>query len=124
MEFLQVAHYLRMPVYWQVPEGNSCGGSGYYLHPFYNFGVKEAIVVTQEFHLARALYLARQLGLKAVGVKADRRPYVGMKYMETREFLARNKAFLQLHILRSQPKYLGPAIPITGDGRLTGTRFS
>ena len=83
------------------------------------FGVKDAVVVTQEFHLARALYIARKLGIKATGMLADKRPYVGMDYMETREFLARNKAFLQLHILHSKPKYLGPAIPINGDGRAT-----
>ncbi len=83
------------------------------------FAVKKAVVVTQQFHLPRALYIARAMGLEVSGIVADKRDYVGMDYLELREFLARNKAFLQLHILHSKPTYLGPVIPITGDGRLT-----
>lgn len=83
------------------------------------FLVKDALVVTQEFHLSRAVYTARSLGLDATGVSADRRPYVGTDRLIMREWLARCKAFLQLHILRSEPRFLGPEIPITGDGRAT-----
>ncbi|HEX3033318.1 MAG TPA: ElyC/SanA/YdcF family protein [Bacillota bacterium] len=83
------------------------------------FAVRDAIVVTQEFHLARALYMTQELGLKASGVIADRQPYANMEYIKAREFLARNKAFIQLNILHSGPKFLGPAIPIDGDGRQT-----
>jgi len=82
------------------------------------FKVENAVIVTQKFHLPRALYIARSLGLKVSAVPADRREYIGMEYVYFREFFARAKASAQL-VLRSQPKYLGPAIPISGDGRAT-----
>lgn len=83
------------------------------------FGVKKAIIVTQEYHLARALYTARKLGIEAYGVTSDKHIYYKMAYYEIREIAARCKAFLQVDILRSKPKYLGEAIPISGDGRTT-----
>lgn len=82
------------------------------------FWVKNAVIVTQAFHLPRALYIARAVGIEANGVKADKREYIGMEYMYLREMLAQTKAVAQV-IVRSKPKYLGPAIPITGDGRAT-----
>ncbi len=83
------------------------------------FKVTSALVVTQEFHLARAVYTARALSLDAVGVAADLRPYVGESRLAARDWLARVKAFIQLHVTRPEPRYLGPAIPIDGDGRAT-----
>lgn len=82
------------------------------------FLVNKAVIVTQEFHLPRALYIARSLGLDAKGVRADKRNYIGAGYLSFREVFARVKAFLQLSI-NMKPKYLGPAIPISGDGRAT-----
>lgn len=82
------------------------------------FRVKKAIIVTQEFHLPRALYIARAVGLDANGVKADKREYIGMDYVYLREVLAQIKAVAQV-IAGIKPKYLGPAIPISGDGRAT-----
>ncbi len=81
------------------------------------FSVNKAIIVTQEYHLARALYTARKLGIEACGVTSDKHIYYKMSYYEMREIAARCKAFLQVDILRSKPKYLGEAIPISGDGR-------
>lgn len=83
------------------------------------FEVKNAIIVTQKFHLARALYTARLLGINAVGVPADRQPYVDALLNEVRETLARTKAFIELNITHPLPKFMGPQIPITGDGRIT-----
>jgi SanA protein len=83
------------------------------------FRVTNALVVTQEFHLARAVYTAQALGLDAAGVSADRRPYAGTNRLRLREWFARCKAFAQLHLLRSGPRALGPEIPITGDGTAT-----
>lgn len=83
------------------------------------FLVTDTLVVTQDFHLARAVYTARTLGLRATGVSADRRPYLHTYWPAVREWLARCKAFLQLHVLASKPHFLGPTIPITGDGRAT-----
>jgi len=82
------------------------------------FQARKLIVVTQEFHLPRALWIAKRLGLSAQGVVADRRPYARAQYYEWRELLARVKAFGEVVIGRD-PVFLGPVIPITGDGRTT-----
>jgi SanA protein len=82
------------------------------------FQVKRALVVTQGFHLARAVYTARALGLVVTGVPADQHDYPGVTLQLTmRDWLARVKAVLQLHVLHAGPRFLGPPIPITGDGR-------
>jgi SanA protein len=83
------------------------------------FQVKSAIVVTQRFHLARSVYTARALGIRATGVEADRHIYGKAIFNELREALARTKAFIEVNITHPKPKFLGPQIPITGDGRLT-----
>ncbi len=83
------------------------------------FEVTDALVVTQEFHLARAVYTARALGLEAIGVVADIQPYANERRFAMRDWLARVKAFIQLHVTKPLPRYLGPVIPIDGDGRAT-----
>ena len=84
------------------------------------FQVRDVIVVTQAFHLPRAVFLARSMGLDAVGLAADRRTYTQASRLKAaaREPLARVKSFAET-LLRVKPKYLGDAIPITGDGRQT-----
>lgn len=82
------------------------------------FQVKTVVIVTQRYHLYRALYIARQLGLNAYGVAADLRTYPGMPRFEAREILARTKDFIYT-IFLPQPTYLGDVIPISGDGNLT-----
>jgi len=82
------------------------------------FKVKKAIIVTQEYHLYRALYIAKKLGLEAYGVAADRREYYGQASRELREVLARVKDFFST-IIKPRPTYLGEPIPIDGDGDLT-----
>ncbi len=83
------------------------------------FKVTDALVVTQGFHLPRAVYIARTLGLDATGVAADIQPYASEWRFALREWPARVKAFFQLHATKPEPRYLGPAIPIDGDGRAT-----
>ncbi|SHK57316.1 SanA/YdcF family protein [Desulforamulus aeronauticus] len=83
------------------------------------FQVASAIIVTQEFHLPRAIYIARTMGLEAKGYKADKHLYSGIQYNEAREIVARNKDFINVHLLKPQPKFLGPVISINGDGRQT-----
>ena len=83
------------------------------------FQVQQAIVVTQRFHLARSVYTARQLGLDAWGCEADKRPYASALRNTVRECLARVKALFELHVRQPKPRFLGPPIPITGDGRAT-----
>jgi SanA protein len=81
------------------------------------FDVRSAVVVTQGFHMARALYEARHAGLKASGFLADRRNYGRvMPRLKAREALARVKAFGDV-LTDAPPKFLGVQIPITGDGR-------
>lgn len=82
------------------------------------FGVEKVIIVTQEYHLHRALYIARQLGLEAYGVAADYRSYAGQFMREIREILARNKDFFTA-IFLPEPTYLGEKIPVSGDGDIT-----
>ena len=82
------------------------------------FCAKKVIVVTQQYHLYRALYIARSLGLDAYGVSGDYRSYGGQLYRDLREILARVKD-LGTSILKPDPTYLGKVIPISGSGELT-----
>lgn len=82
------------------------------------FEIKSLIIVTQKFHLPRALYIGNALGIETYGYIADRQPYLAATWNEIRESLARFKAFLNV-IFYSEPKYLGDHIPITGDSKLS-----
>ena len=82
------------------------------------FSVKKLIIVTQAYHLPRALWIARRMGLEAVGVACDTRRYAGQLNRDVREILARDKDFFKC-ILLPPPRYLGEAIPIWGSGDAT-----
>ena len=82
------------------------------------FHVRRMVIVTQEYHLSRALYIAKRLGIEAWGVPADPRTYSGQTARDLREILARDKDFLTC-ILKPKPTYLGKAIPVNGNGNLT-----
>jgi vancomycin permeability regulator SanA len=82
------------------------------------FAADKIIIVTQEYHLYRALHIANSLGVEAYGVAADYHTYVGQAYREMREILARNKDYAT-SILKPNPTYLGEVIPVSGDGNLT-----
>lgn len=82
------------------------------------FLAKRVLIVTQSYHLPRALYTAKKLGLEAWGVSADLYNYRGQTGRDIREFAARCKDFL-LGIVKPLPKYLGEEIPISEDGNLT-----
>lgn len=81
------------------------------------FQVTDAIVVTQAFHLDRALAIGRSLGLEVRGVEAPCTGYVPKQSLLAREWLARCKAWVELHLTHPLPTYLGEAIPISGDSR-------
>ena len=85
------------------------------------FDAKKIVIVTQEYHLYRALYIANSLGIDAYGVGADPRQYAGETYREVREILARNKDFVKC-ILKPEPTYLGDTIPVSGSGDITNDR--
>ena len=87
------------------------------------FQAKKIIIVTQGYHLYRALYIAESLGLEAYGVAADYRNYRGQAARDVREILARVKDF-GTSMFQPKPTYLGEAIPIWGDGNLTNDENS
>ena len=85
------------------------------------FGAERIIVVTQAYHLPRALYIASRLGLEAVGVPCDTRRYPGQFNRDIREVLARDKDLLQC-IFLPESAYPGEPIPLSGSGDITNDR--
>ena len=82
------------------------------------FGVDKMIIVTQKYHLSRALFIARQLGIEAYGVASDYRTFGGQFARDCREVLARVKDIFTV-IIKPMPTFLGDSIPISGDGTAT-----
>jgi len=82
------------------------------------FEVYDLIIVTQQFHISRAVSMARSLGMDAVGygINQDRFRGRNLRNWHIREYFARVKAFYSI-IFRPKPTFLGDTIPITGDGR-------
>jgi len=79
------------------------------------FQCDRVVIVTQPYHLYRAVYIARSLGLDAYGVGAEEIPYPNQLWRDFREVLARIKD-VGFCLLRPDPTFLGDAIPIAGDG--------
>lgn len=82
------------------------------------FAADKIIIVSQKYHLYRALYIADRLGLEAYGVAADGDNYGGQTYREIREILARVKDAVYT-VFKPKPTYLGDVIPVSGNGDLT-----
>jgi SanA protein len=84
------------------------------------FQVREILIVTQDFHISRAVCIARSLGLDARGYAVSQERFKGrtLRSWRTREYFARVKAFIYI-IFKPKPRYLGEPIPIDGDGRAT-----
>jgi vancomycin permeability regulator SanA len=82
------------------------------------FEADKILLITQEYHLYRALYVGSELGLEVYGVASDPRIYAGQSYREAREVLARVKDFFYA-IVKPEPTYLGDSIPVSGNGNLT-----
>jgi len=82
------------------------------------FCADKIIIVTQQYHLYRALYIAERLGVEAYGVSSDYNRYTDAVSRETREVLARVKDFA-FCILRPIPTYLGETISLDGSGDIT-----
>lgn len=86
------------------------------------FGVKKVVIVTQKYHLYRALYIAKSLGLEAYGVSSDLRYYSKkMIYWKFREYIARVKAFAKC-IWKPESQYLGEPIDIKASGDVTNDK--
>ena len=83
------------------------------------FGAKKVVIVSQEYHLYRALYAAKKLGLDAYGVSATKRKYDNSQWIrDAREWLARVKIWGKC-IAKPEPKYLGEKIDLEGSGDVT-----
>ncbi|MBR1969899.1 MAG: YdcF family protein [Clostridia bacterium] len=82
------------------------------------FKADKIIIVTQKYHLYRALYIAEKLGIEAYGVHSDYHIYGGQIIRDAREILARCKEFVNT-IIKPKPTYLGEAIPVNGNGDVT-----
>lgn len=82
------------------------------------FQADKLLIVTQEYHLYRAIHIANRLGIEAYGVDADYRAYAGQSVRDLREVLARCKDWAKC-IFKPEPTFLGDAIPVSGDGNLT-----
>ena len=83
---------------------------------------KRVIVVTQKYHLHRALYIANSIGLDAYGVASDLHTYGGQTARDVREVLARFKDFFFCYY-GAEPKYLGGPISIFGNGNDTNDEY-
>ena len=86
------------------------------------FGAKKVIIVTQKYHLYRAMYAAKKLGLDAYGVSATKRKYDNKQWIrDMREWLARVKIFGKC-ITKPKPKFLGKKIDLKGSGDVTNDK--
>ncbi len=82
------------------------------------FQADTLVVVTQTYHLHRALYIAERFDIDAYGVDADLRPYAGQLMRDAREIAARVKDVLTC-VFKPAPTYLGDSIPVSGNGDVT-----
>lgn len=85
------------------------------------FEVENVIVITQKYHLFRALFIANEFGLNSYGVSADLQTYRGQKMRDAREVLARVKDYFMVK-LKPKPTYLGDTIPVSGNGDITNDK--
>ena len=85
------------------------------------FTAEKILIVTQDYHLHRAIYDARAMDMEAYGVASNPRTYAGQLYRDIREILARNKDFLYC-IIKPEPTYLGDEIPVQGNGNVTNDK--
>ena len=85
------------------------------------FQCERIIIVTQRYHLYRAIHNARAFGMQATGISSDLRSYARQRYFDLREAAARVKDWAWC-IAKVPPTYLGEAIPIFGDGDVTNDR--
>ncbi len=82
------------------------------------FEANKILLVTQKYHLYRALYIAKTFNMDAIGISADRQIYYGQLSRDIREIAARVKDFIKC-IYKPTSKYLGEVISIKGNGDQT-----
>lgn len=82
------------------------------------FGTENIIIVSQKYHLYRALYISEKLDVKAAGVSANLNTYGGQLKRDIREIIARDKDFFKC-IVKPEAEIMGDKIPLDGDGSIT-----
>lgn len=82
------------------------------------FGARKIIIVSQDYHLTRALFIANRLGLEAYGISAIEVNYSGQLQRDIREIIARNKDFI-VTLFKPEPTFLGDHISLLGNGDIT-----
>ena len=87
------------------------------------FGAKKVIIVTQKYHLYRALYIAQAIGLEAYGVDAELNRYYGQTMRDLREIAGRNKDFFGC-LFNVPTTYMGEKIPLDGSGDVTNDEYT
>ena len=87
----------------------------------YIFGAKKVIVVSQEYHLYRAIYIGRRLDLDVIGANAAKNILGGHSVRLTREIFAQNKDFFKI-MFKPKPTFLGEKISLEESGDITNDR--
>ena len=82
------------------------------------FGAENIIIVSQKYHLYRALYISEKLDVMAAGVSANLNTYGGQLKRDIREIIARDKDFFKC-IIKPGAEIMGDKIPLDGDGSIT-----
>ena len=82
------------------------------------FGVDKIVLFTQDFHLKRAMYIWKRLWIKTLWVETNLQKYLNETYNNRREVFARIKAFLDIEIIKSKPRFLGEEIEILTDEKI------
>ena len=82
------------------------------------FGAENIVIVSQKYHLYRALYISEKLDVKAAGVSANLNTYGGQLKRDIREIIARDKDFFKC-IVKPEAEIMGDKIPLDGDGSIT-----
>lgn len=81
------------------------------------FGIEQAVLVTQRYHLPRALFLARSFGIEAVGLAAGQDHYRGQEYYNLRELAALSASWYEVNVTRPEPRYLGDPVDLEKQNR-------
>lgn len=76
------------------------------------FGVTRAVLVSQRYHLPRALFLAGSFGIEAVGLAAGLDSYPNQSYYNVREFAAQTVSWYEVNVTRPTPRYLGERVDL------------
>lgn len=86
------------------------------------FGTTELVLFTQDFHLKRAMYIASKLWIEAYWVETNLQRYIADDYNKIREVFARIKAFLEVDIFKTKPKFLWEKIEILTDEKIENAK--